>query len=49
MLAFLLVPERMFVQPGDDLGQIRAVHEVLHEAKRDALLRWYAAATRRSG
>lgn len=48
VLAFLLLTERAFCQPGDDLGQLRAVQEVLHEHKRHILLSWYAQATRRS-
>lgn len=49
VLAFVLVPVAAFCQAGDDLAQMRAVHEILNDAKRDILLRWYAQATRRCG
>lgn len=43
VLAFLLVPEVLFVAPGDDAATVAAVHDVLHSAKREALLGWYAS------
>lgn len=49
VLAFILLPIAAFCQPGDDLGQMRAIDEVLREHKRDILLRWYAQAMRRNG
>lgn len=49
VLRFLIVPERLFYQAGDDVAQIQAVREVLHDAKRDALLRWYEAHMQRQG
>lgn len=43
VLAFILLTPRAFMHPGDDLGLLRAVAEVLHDVKRDILRSWYAA------
>lgn len=47
VLAFLLVPTKAFFGPNDDMEQMRAVDDLLNDAKRDALLNWYAHATGR--
>lgn len=48
VLAFLLVPNRLFVDSRDDRRTAQEVERMLNAAKRDALLQWYAAHTRKS-
>lgn len=45
VLAFLLVPERVFLNPGDGEHELLAVRALLGAAKRSALLNWYACHT----
>lgn len=47
VLAFLLAPDRAFVDPGDDAETLAAVAAILHNARRQALLEWYRLYLRR--
>jgi hypothetical protein len=43
VLAFLLVPEERFFDGNETLAERHAIMKILDDAKRKALLDWYAA------
>lgn len=48
VLAFLLVPEQLFFEAGDDAATKAATIDILANAKRRALEEWYAQHLKRS-
>lgn len=42
VLAFMLVPERIFVTAQDDAETLEVVREILDDAKRRLLIDWYS-------